>query len=98
MDKTKAVPIVVSLICVVLAVYAVSATSELNAKRSTVTMLNAQVVDIGAQLTGTIAKYDEQVRVARDLQNSLDTTRGELNNVRAELEALRAAAPATPAE
>ena len=104
MDKTKAVPIIMSLICVVLAVYAVSAASELNAERSTVTMLNAQVVDMGAQLAGTVAKDDEQIRVARDMQNSLDNTRGELNNVRgelnnirAELEALRAAAPAAAA-
>ena len=87
MEKNKAyliaAPIVVSLICVVLAVNLVTANSRLNAERAKVAELNTQIVNFVPQLSGLQARYDEQVRIVRDLQNSLDAARREAQILRA---------------
>ena len=91
MEKNKAylvvVPVVMSLICIVLAVNAVMLGSQLNAERARATGLNAQIVNLGAQLAG----YNDQAGIINDLRSSLDAARKDADAARREAETLRAA-------
>ena len=89
MDKNKlyliAAPAVVSLICIVLAVNAASLGSQLNSEREKAAGLNAQVISLGAQLTGQAG----QAGIINDLQSSLDAARIDADAARRDVDAVR---------
>ncbi|MBU4343083.1 MAG: hypothetical protein KJ902_02640 [Candidatus Omnitrophica bacterium] len=95
MDKNKLysmiIPILVSLICIVLAVNLASARSQLNSARARVAELNSQIVNFAPQISGLKMKYDEQVRIVSDSQNSLNAARNEAESAKNEAERLRSA-------
>ena len=102
MEKNKVysivVPVVMSLICIVLAVNAVTLGSQLNAERARAAGLNTQIVNLGAQLAG----YNDQAGIINDLRSSLDAARREAETLRAansDLEVRRSAqqTPVAPA-
>lgn len=81
MEKEKAyliaAPIVVSLICIFLAVNLGIASSQLNTERSKAVNLNAQIANLNVRLS--------------DVESRLDTVRREAEGLRAEAESLRVA-------
>ena len=93
MEKDKlnsaVTPIVVSLICVVLAMYAITSSAELNAEKARSVALNVEMINIGIQIADVKARYDEQVRVNGDLRSSLDATRRDLDVARRDLDVAR---------
>jgi len=95
MDKNKiysmAGPVLVTLFCIVLAVNLTSARSQLNSTRARVAELNSQIVNFTPQISGLKMRYDEQVRIVSDLQNSLNAARNETESARNEAERLRRA-------
>lgn len=95
MDKTKisliVAPVVVSIICIVLAVNVGVLASQLNAERSKAEAFNSQIIELERQLSDARGRYDEQVRIARDLQYSLDAARREVENAKNEVGVLRSA-------
>ncbi len=108
MDKNKiysmAGPVLVTLFCIVLAVNLSSARSQLNSTRARVAELNSQIVSFVPQISGLKMRYDEEVKIVSDLQNSLNSARNEaerLIRANADLEsrvnaaALALKAPAT---
>lgn len=78
MDKTKlslvAAPIVISIICIFLAVNVAVARSQLNAEKAIADSLRAQIVDIRGQLV----EAQKQSETVRELRDSLDRAQKEL--------------------
>ena len=87
MKKNKAyfiaASIVVGLICIVLAVNIATLGSQLKAEKAKVGALDGQIVDFEKHLSDAQTRYNEQVRIIRDLQDSLDIVRREVETLRA---------------
>lgn len=88
MDKAKIsmviAPVLVSIICVILAVNVAIARSQLEAEKAKVTGLDSRIQDIGIQL----ADANKRARVAQDLQVSLQAARGEIDTARQQIASL----------
>jgi len=94
MDKTKVSlvigPIIVSVVCIVLAVNAAVLNSQLNEEKTKLVTLNAEIVKLGPSLSDANVRYNEQVRLVKDLQYSLEATRREKDELKIEVNDLRA--------
>ena len=93
MDKTKVSlvigPIIVSVVCIVLAVNTAVLNSQLNEEKAKWGTLNAEVVKLGSSLSDVNVRYNEQVRIVKDLQYSLEAARRERDEVKTEVNNLR---------
>ena len=93
MDKIKsnfmiAVAVLVVL-CIVIAGYAASLNSQLNAEKTKGMQLNDQIAGLNtkasglqAQLASLIAQAGDQKNIANNLQNSLNAANAELGNLK----------------
>lgn len=92
-DKTKVsfviAPIIVSVICIVLAVNAAVLSSQLNKGKAKRGILNAQIIDLEASLSDVNVRYNEQARLVKDLQYSLEATRRERDEAKIEVNNLK---------
>jgi len=87
--KSTVAPIVVSLICVVLAVHVGIANSKLNVEMVRSAQFNAEIVQLEAQLSEATAKYEKEVTFVSDLQYSFDVVRKEVDAIKIEASSLK---------
>jgi len=84
-------PVLVSLICVVLAVNVGMAKSQLNAERAKLLTFDKKLDDLNEQLVAAKGKYNEKENIISDLQNSLQAARQETINAQTEIANLKTA-------
>jgi predicted DNA-binding protein (UPF0251 family) len=88
MEKTKVymviAPVLVSVICIILAVNVAIAGSQLQVEKAKVSGLNVRLQDLGVQL----ADANKRAKTAYDLQVSLQAVRSELDAARQKIASL----------
>lgn len=88
MDKTKvslvAAPILVSIICIILAVNVAVASSRLDAEKAKAAGLNARIQELGSLL----ADANRRAQMSQDLQNSLNAAKVEIDGAKQQIAAL----------
>ena len=93
MDKTKVslviAPIIVSVVCIVLAVNAVVLNAQLNKEKAKVDTLNAQIIELGSSFSDVNVRYNEQVRLVKDLQYSLEAAKRGAEEAKTEVNNLK---------
>jgi predicted nucleic acid-binding Zn-ribbon protein len=88
MEKTKIymviAPVLVSVICIILAVNVAIAGSQLQVEKAKVSGLNVRIEEMGAQL----ADANKRARTAQDLQVSLQAARAEIDAAKQQIASL----------
>lgn len=95
MDRVKittiVAPILVSLICIVLAVNVGITNSKLNFEKAENARANERIIRLAAQLSNVKTGSNAQAKLVSDLQFSLDVARKETETAKQEVESLKQA-------
>lgn len=74
--------IIVSAVCVLLAVNSAALNVRLNREKSRIGVLDSQVAQLKAELSDIKMKYNEEARFVKDLKYSLEAAKREAEDIR----------------